>query len=63
MLDRVSTGKDFDRLNNMSAHSRLRDLVDLASGLWAHDSTGASIPSASIQRGIESRSHFVMEVW
>lgn len=63
MIERIATGRDFDRINDMSAISRLRDLVELASGAWSHDSTGAPIPNAAIRRGIESRSHFVMEVW
>lgn len=60
---RMATGEDFDRLNNMTAYSRLQDLVGAASGAHNFNSAGEPIPQCAINRAIDSASHFIMEVW
>ena len=56
MTIKFATGHDFDRMNNRVAYDALTDLARYASGLEC-------LPTAVTDRAIESRSHFVMEVW
>lgn len=58
MNTKMAIGADFDRLNDMAAYSRLQDLAQLAGGFWNDD-----LSSRAIGLAIESRSHFIMEVW
>jgi hypothetical protein len=56
MTIKLATGQDFDRMNNRVAYDALTDLVRYASGIEC-------LPATVTVRAIESRCHFIMEVW
>jgi hypothetical protein len=56
MTIKLATGQDFDRMNNRVAYDALTELARYASGI-------EGLPATVTARAIESRSHFVMEVW
>lgn len=57
MVIRCATGSDFDRLNDMAAYSRLVDLVAYAGG------QSPELSAVQLNRAIDSRAHFIMQVW
>lgn len=60
---KCATGKDFDRMNDMCAYSSLQDCLEYAKDIVSGKGFDRFYTAQTANRGIDTRAHFIFNVW